>query len=106
MDRSLLSDPRVAAALEQLQSRIAARYPAATFDVFYRDDPDGFRLRATVDLVEPSELMDDVVEMLYALQVEQGLPVYVVAVQSPERVREQLRRLPRWRVPATPSVSP
>ena len=87
----LLSDPRMTQAVETLRAQIAERYPTATFEVFHRDDPDGVRLRATVDLPEPSQVMDVVIDTLYEYQVEQELPVYVVAVQPLERVAEQLR---------------
>lgn len=83
--------PRVQQALGELRDRIAERYPTATFDVFHREDPDGVRLRATVDVEDTDEVMDLVIDQLYQIQVEQQLPVYVVTAQPLERIGEQLR---------------
>lgn len=83
-------DPRIQQALSELRSLIAARYPTATFDLFHRDDPEGVRLRATVDVEDTDEVMDLVMEKLYQVQVEQELPVYVVTAQPLERVGRQL----------------
>jgi hypothetical protein len=77
-------------ALRELQDLIAAHYPTASFDVFYRDDPEGMRLRATVDVEDLDEVMDVVMDKLYEVQVEHGLPVYVVTAQPPHRVAAQL----------------
>jgi hypothetical protein len=77
-------DPRIAGVLAELQERIREAYPGATFDTFYRDNPAGMRLRATVDVEDTNAVMDLVVDRLYELQVEQGLAVYVIPVQAPK----------------------
>jgi hypothetical protein len=74
-------DPRISEALTNLQERIREAYPEATFDVFYRDDSEGMRLRAIVDVEDTNEVMDLVIDQLYELQIEQGLAVYVIPVQ-------------------------
>jgi hypothetical protein len=84
-------DPRVEGAIIELRDLIQARYPEATFDVFHRDDPDGVRLRVTVDVEDTDAVMDLVVDKLYELQVEQELPVYVLPVQPRVRAAGQLR---------------
>jgi hypothetical protein len=89
--QSLTSDPQVQGAVEELRSLIAARYPGARFDVFERDDPKGVRLQATVDLEDTDDVMEAVLDALYDIQVERGLPVYVVTEQSLPRVTEELR---------------
>ncbi|MGH2589071.1 MAG: hypothetical protein ACRDJE_29455 [Dehalococcoidia bacterium] len=95
-----LPDARIEAALATLQELIRGSYPDATFSVFEGEDPDGTYLRATVDIDDADEVMDIIVDTLYELQVEQGLPVYVVPVQPLARVADQVRerstpRLPR-----------
>ena len=90
-DHPTASDPRIAAALTELQALIQARYPSATFDVFYRDDPEGIRLRVTVDLEDPDEVLDVLLDKLYEVQVEQELPVYVIPVRTPERIAALLQ---------------
>lgn len=93
--RIRVDDPRIDQAIAALHSLILARYPAASFDVFYRDDREGIRLRATVDIEDTDEVMDLIMDKLYKIQVEQQLPVYVVTAQPPERVARRLRDRPR-----------
>jgi hypothetical protein len=95
-------DSWVQQALSELRGLIAAHYPTATFDVFHRDDPEGVRLRATVDVEDTDEVMDLVMERLYQVQVEQELPVYVVTAQPLERVGKQLRERRRTHDSALP----
>ncbi|MGH2583503.1 MAG: hypothetical protein ACRDJE_01165 [Dehalococcoidia bacterium] len=95
-------DPRVQRALSELRGLIAAHYPTATFDIFHRDDPEGVRLRATVDVEDTDEVMDLLMEKLYQVQVEQELPVYVVTAQPLERVGEQLHNRRRRHNSALP----
>ncbi len=85
-------DPRIRAALAELRGLIAARYPDATFAVYRGEDPEGLRLAATVDVEDLDEVMDVFLARLVDLQVEEGLPVFVVLDWPIERVREQPRR--------------
>jgi len=48
-------------------------------------------LDATVDVVDTDEVMDVVVDRLLAMQVEEDLPVYVIALRPVERVLEAMR---------------
>jgi hypothetical protein len=84
-------DPRVRAAVAELQSMIAARYPGATFVVAPGEDPEGTYVTATVDVADTDEVFDVVVERLLELQVEDGVPVYVLPVRPVERVITELR---------------
>jgi hypothetical protein len=84
-------DPRIARALATLETLIRERYSDAAFIAFVGEDPEGVYLHATVDIEDPDEVMDVVADMLYHMQVEQQIPVYVVPVQPLERVAEQLR---------------
>lgn len=74
--------PEIESALEELRARILERYPAAAFDVFHHDDPDGVRLRVTVDVEDSDTVLDTVIDTLYDVQVERHLPIYVIPVQS------------------------
>ena len=96
-EHALISDPRIKGAVEELRTLIAQRYPAASFAVFERDDPKGVRLQATVDIADTDEVMDSVLDALYDIQVERGLPVYVLTEQPLSRVAEQLRARTRRR---------
>jgi hypothetical protein len=85
---------RIACAIDELQGIIAAHYPTASFEVSEGDDPSGTYLTATVDLDDPDEVFDLVVDRLLEMEVDEGLPVYVIPVRTPERIREMLRSNP------------
>ena len=74
------------AALTELQGMIAARYPATQFAVFRGDDPDGWYLRAVVDVDDPDEVTDLVLDRLVDLQLDEGLPLHVIPIRTPERL--------------------
>jgi hypothetical protein len=94
-EQSLLQEPAIRQAVQELQALISARYPDAAFAVFERNDPNGIRLQATVDLEDIDEVMDAVVDALFDIQVEHGLPVYVVTEQPLQRVAERIGAEPR-----------
>ncbi|HEX5497926.1 MAG TPA: hypothetical protein VFX03_01825 [Thermomicrobiales bacterium] len=83
--------PAIAAALRELQDRIAARYPEATFAVEDGSDPRGIYLIATVDVPDTDVVFDLVVERLLELQIEDGLPIYVTPIRPIARVIAMLR---------------
>ena len=87
-----IADPRIAAAVEELQALIRNRYPDAQFDVSAGEDPEGVYLTATVDLEDPDEVTDLVIDRTMQLQVEEQLPVYVVPIRPLIRVMEARRR--------------
>jgi hypothetical protein len=85
------SDPEIVSALNELKALIAARYPGASFDVFEGEDPEGVYLRATVDIEDSSDALVPALAKLEELEVEQGLPIYVVTDQPPSRVVAELK---------------
>ena len=85
-------DPRIDRAVAELQDLIRGRYPDAHFDVSAGDDPDGVYLTVTVDIDDPDEVTDLVIDRTMRLQVEEGLPVYVVPIRPLGRVMETRRR--------------
>jgi hypothetical protein len=93
-------EPRTERALEELRSQIRERYPTAAFEVFRRDDPDGIRLRVTVDVEDTDAVLDTVIDSLYDIQVEQQLPIYVVPVQpfAPEQAVTDASESPHSRI--------
>lgn len=84
------ADPKMAAALTDLQDRIRIHFPSVTFAVTQEDDPTGVYLTATVDLDDPDAVIDVIGERLLELEVDEGLPIYVVAVRTPARVAKLL----------------
>lgn len=87
------TDPRIVVALNELQGLIAREYPAAQFDIFHGDDPEGVYLRATVDLDDTDPVLDTVLDQLSIFQVEQELPIHVVTTVPRERIAQRLQRL-------------
>ncbi len=86
-----LTDPHVTAAIEELKGLIAAQYPDATFESYEGDDPAGIYLCATVDIEDSSDALTPALDKLYDLEVEQGLPIYVVTSQPMTRIAAQLK---------------
>lgn len=94
------NDPRIKSAISELRELIARHYPTATFEVVRRDDPDGIYLIPTVDVNDLEEVAAVFEERLIDMQVEEGLPVYVVPDWPDERVRAQLQQTNRKLVSA------
>ena len=75
-ERSL--DPRRQQAVTELRGMIARRYPTAAFDIGPgEEDPQVTHLTTSVDLDDPDEVADLVMERMLALQLDEGIPVYV-----------------------------
>jgi len=102
-EQRLLTDPRIRAALEELQGLILGRYPAATLSVGLGDDPEGVYLRPVVDVEDRGEVVDVFINRLVDLQVDEGLPLYVVLGRPPERNAAILRA--RAVTPASATVA-
>ena len=79
-------DPRVQAAVVELQALIQQHYPAATFQETLGEDPEGTYLMATVDVEDTDDVVDVYIERLLEFQVDDGLSVYIVPVRPLNRV--------------------
>ena len=84
-ERGIPLTPRLREAIDELRGLIASRYPAARFAVGEGDDPEGIYLTATVDVEDMGEVVDVFLDRLVELQVEEALPIFVVAVRPLER---------------------
>src|SRR5712692_7204727 len=84
-------DPRVQAALSELQQLIREHWPETSFEVSHGEDPDGIYLGATVDIEDTDQVMDTIIDRLLDIQVEQRLPVYVIPVRPTHRVIDEMR---------------
>lgn len=82
---------RIQRAIDELKAMIKGRFPDASFDVYEGDDPSGTYLRVTVDIDDTDEVTDLIIDRLVDMQVEEGLPVYVIPLRPLERVLEELR---------------
>ncbi len=84
-------DPRMQSALEELWALISRHYPGASFEVARdADEPENVDLITTVDLDDPDEVLDLVIDRLLDLQVEERIPVHVIPIRTPERVLADL----------------
>jgi hypothetical protein len=103
------ADPRISQALNELVDLVRRHYPEATFQVApAEDDPSIVHLLTRVDLEDTEELADLVMDRMIQMQVDEGLPIYVIPLRTPERIaalREARRQLSRPRgeyVPVSP----
>src|SRR5215218_4327975 len=73
-------NPAIAAAVTELEQMILEHYPDATFEITegYGDDSSGTYILATVDVDDTDDVFEVVVDRLVNLQVDEGVPVYVL----------------------------
>ena len=93
-------DGRMEAAVAELQALIGQRYPDATFSLSHpEDEPTSVELTAVVDVDDPDEVLDLVIDRVVQLQVDEQLPIHVVPIRTPARVAAYLaeRRPPGHR---------
>jgi hypothetical protein len=72
---------RMETVIQEFQTLIEQSYSPVCFEVKSGDDPVGTYLIVTVDIDDPDEVVDLYAEKLLALQVEEGLPLYIVPVR-------------------------
>ena len=86
-ERSDEITPRMQSALSELQELIHTQHPTATFEVTRaEDDPNSIHLQATVDVDDPDQVLDLVIDRVLEFQVEERLPVHVIPLRPLERV--------------------
>ncbi len=74
-------------AVAELIDMVRQRYPTASFEVGPGvDDPEGTFITATVDIDDPDMVTDLTIDRELELQIERGMPVYVIPIRTPERV--------------------
>lgn len=81
-------------AMDELQGMIRARYPSTEFRIRPGvDDPETTYLVATVDVDDPDEVLDLVLDRLIQMQVNEGLPISLLPIHTPERVERTRRQV-------------
>jgi len=83
--------PRMEKAVHELQRLITEHFPQAAFVIEKGFDPKGVYLVTTVDIADTDEVIAVIGDRLVALQVDEGLPVYVTPLRPIERVLAELR---------------
>src|SRR6266567_6207148 len=90
------ADPRISQALNELADLVRRHYPAATFQVApAEDDPSIVHLLTRVDVDDTEEVANLVMDRMIQMQVDEGLPIYVIPLRTPERsaaLREAQKR--------------
>jgi hypothetical protein len=91
---------RMDAAIAEIKALILAHFPDATFEIGLGEDPDGTWMTVTVDIEDTDEVVDVIIERNLAMQVEEGIPLYVIVVRPIERTIAELRNPePVWKRP-------
>lgn len=79
------------AATEELQGLIRTRYSEAIFSPELGEGGEAVFNWTTVDLLDTDEVMDLCVDRVVDLIVEEGVPVHIIPIRTPERT-ENARR--------------
>jgi len=80
-------EPRRQQAVTELTGLIRDQYPGAAFQIEPGiDEPESTSMTVVVDLDDPDEVMDLIIDRLIELQVEQKIPISVIPTRTPERV--------------------
>jgi hypothetical protein len=83
-------------AVDELAQTIRQRYPEATFEISRGvDEPEQIHLWTTIDREDPDEVLELVLDRLLELEVEEGIPLYVIPIRTPERILADLQAHPR-----------
>ncbi|MEA2513883.1 MAG: hypothetical protein QOJ59_3370 [Thermomicrobiales bacterium] len=90
---NLIVEPRVQAAIDDVQELIRRQYPAALFTLGRSEAPEGIYVRAIVDTDDMDAVEQTFLDRLVDLLVEEALPIYVVPVRSPHRIAEMIRAI-------------
>lgn len=106
-EQPLHLDERTRNAITELEGTISERYPAAQFAIARAaDDPHIIHLITTVDVEDPDEVGDLVIDRVVELVAEERIPVHVIPIRPPERVRAGLEALPASRLRVPPRAVP
>ena len=99
------SDPHVVSAIADLKDLIGNYYPEATFDLSEGDDPEGLYLTANVDVENIFDVLDIAIDRLVEIQIDQGLPIYLLVGLPPHRVEERLQAMKSYTAEAKERVN-
>ena len=93
------------AAIDELQQMILARYRTATFQVSRsQDDPRAVHLTTIVDLDDPGEVLDLVIDRVIDFQVDEEHPRSCYSDPTPSRILAEMSARERRRMNASTSA--
>ncbi len=101
------SNPRMMAAIDEITGIIRSTYPDTTFtvDVDVVESQESVFVTAVVDVDDPDEVVDCFIDRVLALQIDEGLPLHVVPIRTPDRRDRLQATLGFARKPGPDSVS-
>ena len=95
------------AAIDELTETIRASYPEARFDVrAHPEESSTTLLEATVDVEDVETVLDLVFDRMEHLRIDEGLPILVVPLQTPERVAAMISEARARMIPGFPTAHP
>ena len=78
------SDPRIGRALNELADLVRGEYPEATFTVVpAEDDAAIIHLVARVDVEDPEDVANLIMDRMLEMQIEEELPIYFIPLEPP-----------------------
>jgi hypothetical protein len=80
-----VQDEKTQRVLAEIQARITAVYPEATFTVALGEDPVGIYLDAYTNAPDGFAVLDLVSDWLVDLNVNEGLAIHVIPLPTPAR---------------------
>lgn len=86
---------RIDPIIAEFKQTISEHFPGTEFEQYLGEDPDGVYLIAIVDLEDPDEVIDLIIDRLVDVQTEDRLPLHVAAVQTRARTEAALQANPR-----------
>ncbi|MBI4319561.1 MAG: hypothetical protein HY675_13820 [Chloroflexi bacterium] len=86
-EQPLILDEKTLEAVTQLEDIIRQKYPTAAFELSRSpEDRNSIHLTTIVDVDDPDEVGDLVIDRVVDLNVEEGIPIHVIPVRTPERI--------------------
>lgn len=79
--------PLMEEAIMEMKERITSRFPTTTFEQYQGEDPVGIYLIAIVDTDDLEDVTKLYMSRMVDLQVDVGLPLFVIPERTPERNR-------------------
>jgi len=74
--------------VEELKGLILERHPEATFEISPGpENPTAIHLHAYVDLDDPFEMTDEIIDRIVDIQIDHEIPLSVAPHRTPERER-------------------
>src|SRR5262245_21432862 len=105
IERAITLDPKLQAAVDELAGRIASSYPGAAFRVSHHPDDAGMvLLDAIVDMDDTEAVNDLILERMEQLRLDEGVPILVIPLRTPERVARLREAMQAARWSAIPAV--